>query len=463
MIVRPDAAAVAANRFGLGARPGELAAASADPRGWLLSQVREPLLLKQAGLLPSAEILARAASLRQQRRERKNSDASASAEVAFNLGRHYRPIYLSEAAARTRLAVATDRSFAERLVQFWANHFAVSVDKPAALGLAGAFEREAVRPNLCGRFADMLLAVERHPAMLTYLDNHLSIGPDSTLARRAARRRKRELGLNENLAREILELHTLGADGGYSQADVTSFAKVITGWSIGGSYGPLSGGEPGQFHFREALHEPGAQVVLGRRYGQDGIRQGEAVLADLARHPATAMHVSLKLARHFVADDPPAAVLERLLRAWKETDGSLPALHAALVDSPEAWATPVAKYKTPSDYLLSAWRALDAPLPDDKLITAGFQRLGQPVWMPGSPAGWADRATDWDGSAALKQRIEFASLLGARMGDRVDALQLAESALGPHLSVATRQALQRAASRSQALTLALAAPEFQRR
>jgi len=300
--------------------------------------------------------------------------------------------------------------------------------------------------------------------MLLYLDNHLSVGPGSAQARRAARARKqRELGINENLAREILELHTLGVDGGYAQADVSAFARVITGWSIGGSFGPLSGGEPGRFHFRDGLHEPGSQVVLGRRYGEDGRAQGEAVLRDLARHPATQRHVATRLARHFVSDDPPASVVQRIVRAWQESDGALPAVYAALVDSPEAWVEPLAKYKAPSDYLVSAWRALDMQLPEDRAVVTVFERLGQRVWGPGSPAGWPDTTPDWDGSAALKQRIEFASLVGARFGDRTDAVALADGALGPVLLPATRQALQRAASRSQALTLALAAPEFQRR
>jgi len=462
MIGGPYAASIAANRFGLGARAGELAAVGGDPRGWLKEQVAAPMRLDGGGLPSSGEVLAGALALRGERREARER-GSPSPQAAANLGRYYRPFYVADAAARTRLAVSTGRSFVERLVHFWANHFAVSADKPAALGLAGAFEREAIRPQICARFGDMLLAVEQHPAMLMYLDNHLSIGPDSDLARRAARRRRRELGLNENLAREILELHTLGVAGGYSQADVTTLAKVITGWSIGGSFGPLSGGEAGRFHFRNALHEPGAQVVLGRRYRDDGLGQGEAVLADLARHPATARRVSIKLVRHFVADEPPAALVERLVHAWRETDGSLPALYATLVEAPEAWAEPVAKYKTPSDYLLSTWRALDFAPPEDRLLVGSFQRLGQPVWMPGSPAGWPDTAADWDGAAALKQRIELAALLGARLGDRVAAVPLAESALGTVLSPATRQSLQRAASRAQALTLALAAPEFQRR
>src|SRR5581483_4185163 len=299
--------AVAANRFGLGARPGELARIGSQPREWLSAQLAgAPPLLIDSQLRNSASILAEALQVRRELRAARRaatvgvstepaSEADASlranaiAAVA-NVGQIYRPVYIAEVSARVGQAVASERPFVERLTHFWTNHFAVSVDKNIVLGLAGSLEREAIRPNVLGRFGDMLLAVERHPAMLLYLDNQSSVGPHSKAARLLERRGgERRAGINENLAREILELHTVGVGGGYSQTDVTSFAEVITGWSIGGEDGGrLPRGEPGEFLFRPEVHEPGAKVVLGRRYADSGYDQGVAVLHDLAGKPATA-------------------------------------------------------------------------------------------------------------------------------------------------------------------------------
>lgn len=455
------AAAIAANRYGLGARPGDLAAIAGDPRGWLRGQLAAPPpSLPQSGLRGSADILAEASRIRQEK------DAQ---DQQRQIPRLYRPIYLREASSRLAFAASTDRPFLERLTQFWSNHFAVSVDKLAVLGVAGAFEREAIRPHVLGRFADLLLAVERHPAMLLYLDNATSVGPGSALAQRLARRRATaSVGINENLGREILELHTLGVDGGYSQADVTAFARVLTGWSIGGGKGRLAGGEPGQFLFRPAMHEPGPQRVLGQSYAQPGVEQGEAVLRALARQPATARHLATKLACHFIADDPPPAAVKRISRAFLATDGDLPAVYAALVDAPEGWETPLAKFKTPADQVISVFRGLQLPVASgseaqQRAALAAFELLGQRSWSPGSPAGWPDRAADWNGPSALLQRVEWADALGQRFGTLHDARQLAPQLLGATLAAGTRSAIARAASPGQALTLLLAAPEFLRR
>lgn len=467
-MVNDVAAAIATNRFGLGARPGEIARAASDPRGWLLAQLAggAPDPAGASALDSSATILAHAGKLREERRA-GGRDGATGADVqgvVQKLGTYYRPLYVAEVQARFDAAIAGERPFVERLVHFWANHFAVSVDKFAVLGVAGAYEREAIRPYVLGRFEDLLFAVERHPAMLLYLDNFQSVGPDSPLARRAAAARgRRDPGLNENLAREILELHTLGVDGGYTQADVTAFARMLTGWSIGGGRGRLAEGEPGQFAFRASLHEPGAQELLGRRYGQPGYEQGAAVLRDLARHPATAAHLAQKLARHFIADEPPAAVVTRLANAFREHDGDLVPVYRALVESPEAWSTPLAKYKTPADYVHSAFRGLDLPAEGKRAGIVACELLGQRTWSPGSPAGWPDRAADWDGAAALMKRIEWADAVGARLGDRREAQRLGPALLGGVLAADTAAAIARAATAAQAITLLLAAPEFMRR
>jgi uncharacterized protein (DUF1800 family) len=461
----PFASAIAANRFGLGARPGELASIGADGREWLRAQLRAaPPAIADPQLRPSQEILARALELRQELRAgRKSRDEGADAALQ-KLPQFLRPIYLSEASARFREAVSTDRPLIERLTQFWTNHFAVSVDKELLTGLAGSFEREAIRPHVLGNFSDLLLAVETHPAMLLYLDNHLSAGPHSEGALRLERRAQpRRIGLNENLAREILELHTLGVGGGYTQADVTTLAAVITGWSIGGEGGPFAGGEPGKFLFRPELHEPGAKRVLGTRYADGGYRQGVAVLRDLAGHRSSARFIATKLARHFIADDPPPEALARLALAFTGSGGDLPTVYRALIDSRAAWVQPLAKYKTPSDYIVSAFRGLTLPVDAGQAALAPYALLGQRTWAPGSPAGWPDRSADWDGASALMKRIEWADAIGRRLGNRRDAAALAPQLLGANLGAATGSALAHAASASQAVTLLLAAPEFLRR
>ncbi len=298
-----------------------------------------------------------------------------------------------------------------------------------------------------------------------YLDNHLSVGPHSTVALRASIRRRgeRRVGLNENLGREILELHTLGVGGGYTQADVTSFASVITGWSVGGGNGLFASGPAGRFVFRPDNHEPGTATVLGRQYRDLGYEQGMLVLNDLAQHPSTAHHIAVKLARHFVADDPPPALVERLAHAFTEYGGNLPAVYRVLIDSPEAWEQPLGKYKTPSDFIVSSYRGLSLPVEAGKGPLAPFELLGQRTWQPGSPAGWPDASADWDGASALLKRLEWADAVGGRLGSRRDAAELAPQLLGANLTDATGTALRRAATGAQAVTLLLAAPEFMRR
>jgi uncharacterized protein (DUF1800 family) len=473
-------AAVAANRFGLGARPGEIDRLADDPRGALGAQLKGGApLIHNGALLDTAAVLTSAAELRSERRQHRrehadtdsSSDSTSSSaalqpEAIQRLSSLFRGAYIDEAVARMRAAVLSERSFIERLVHFWSNHFAVSVDKFAVLGVAGAFEREAIRPHVLGSFQELLMAVEHHPAMLLYLDNYQSVGPNSTLANNRSRQadsRKPKLGINENLAREILELHTLGVDGGYSQADVTEFAKVITGWSIGGGEGPLRGGAPGMFYFREGLHEPGVRQLLGRHYYDAGVEQGEAVLQDLAKAPATARHVATKLARHFIADDPPAAAVDRLSKVFLSTHGDLPSVYRALIESPEPWAQPLAKFKTPSDYIYSTYRALELPVPEGPKAVGPFELLGQRVFSPGSPAGWPDRSVDWDGSSSLMKRLEWADQVGQRAGSLINITERVPQALGAVASEQTRTAIARAESGAQALTLLLACPEFMRR
>jgi len=435
---------IAANRFGLGARPGQLMAVRADPRGWLLAQLdgaRQPP--RELDGLPSA-----ASQVAEFLRARKRK-----ADLAAMVRRSFREDYMHEAGLRSLAAVHSEKPFVERLVAFWSNHFTISVRKPVLAGIAGAYEREAIRPYVTGRFADMLLAVAKHPAMLLYLDNAQSFGPNSWAGRRLKK------GLNENLAREILELHTLGVDGGYDQHDVRNLATILTGWSLGR---PGKDADPGGFKFHSRVHEPGDKHLLGRRYRDAGLAEGEAALSDLARHPATARHVAAKLARHFVADDPPEPAVARLAQVFVETDGDLAAVTQALILLDEPWKAPLAKLKAPQDLVVSTLRATGFEGETNKLVLA-LRLLGQAPWSAPSPAGWPDRAEDWASPDALLKRIEFATAVAARVGDRLDPRVLAQETIGAVAGRDTVTAISRAPSRGDGLTLLLASAEFQRR
>ena len=453
---------IAVNRFGLGAAPGELGAVAADPRGWLGRQSGTPApeVPELAGLAPSSERLKEyprwIAKLRQMRAGM--ADASMPPGVEETFRQHFGPILLEEVGAHLAAAAATPAPFRERLAWFWANHFTVSAEKPVVFVLVGSFEREAIRPNLNGRFADMLLATTRHPAMILYLDNQLSVRQGWQPRRRARNAAfPPPSGLNENLAREILELHTLGVQGGYTQADVTEFARVLTGWTVGRAANP-------GFRFDPDRHEPGPRFLLGRTYAEDGAAQGEAVLRDLAAHPATARHVATKLARHFIADEPPPEAVARIERAFRDSDGHLPTVHAALLECPEAWSQPLAKLKTPIEYVVSCLRALPtARAAKPQALFFALRSMGQRPFFAPSPQGWPDTAQAWAGADALWKRIEWAGILAGRAGWGVDPVRLAGDSYGGSISRDTSLAVARAESQTQGLALWLASPEFQRR
>lgn len=458
-------AAIALNRFGLGARADE--APPADPKASLLAQF-DRYDARPAAWAGEPDAVALATRFADVRNAMPTGDAAAKRATAQAIRRAGYDAYRSAVAARLNSALDTSAPFVERLVHFWANHFAVSVDKGQVAAYAGAFERDAIRPHVLGRFDDMLVAVEQHPAMQLFLDQARSVGPDSPAALRAeARNPAARRGLNENLAREIMELHTLGVRTGYTQADVTEFARALTGWSIAAGRGPQPGdAAPGAFVFRPALHEPGTRTVMGRTYDQPGEAQARAILGDLARSPATGRHIAFQLARHFVADDPPPALIDRLARAFEASGGDLPAVYRALVDAPDAWSPVNRKFKTPWEWAVSSLRGLGwrntGELGDLKAAPL-LAQLGQPVWRPGSPAGYDDVAASWAASDTLVRRVEIAQRLAARRGDRLDPRTLGNTLLAGSLSAPTATALSRAESVTTSLALLLVSPDFQRR
>ena len=500
----PQAALVALNRFGFGARggaSGDFVNAASDPRGFVRAELERPALalLEAPTLQPTPALAEDLFTFQREQKEKREAAAKVAAGAPSagspdqksgpmdaappamaaepRPGENAPPLatmqpgkprppkpapnviqqtYRAEALARIQRATLVECGFVERLVTFWSNHFCISANKgqPARIW-AGAFEREAIRPHVLGRFADMVKAVEQHPAMLFFLDNQQSIGPNS----RAGQRSKR--GLNENLAREIMELHTLGVGSGYTQGDVTTLAKILTGWTYVGAKGRL--GEPGSFVFNANAHEPGPQTLLGKTYPDTGVAQGEAALTDIARRPATAKFVATKLVRHFVADDPPPALVGRLADVFSRTDGDLKAVARALVDADEAWHAPMTKMRTPYEFLIATGRLL-AQVPNDPgRYLYGLNVLGQPLWTPAGPNGFPDTNAAWAAPEGMKLRLDISAQLASRLGDNSDPRAMLELIAADAASAETRETIARAESREQALALLLMSPEFQRR
>jgi uncharacterized protein (DUF1800 family) len=476
--------AIAVNRFGLGARPGEVERASADPKAWLTAQIgpaRQPL---QADGMPFKTGAQLVADLAQFRRDRRDARQANDPEAIKAFAQQQRQILQDEMGARFDLGFNTDTPFAERLVWFWNNHFTISTQNAQTGSLAGAYEREAIRPFIAGKFEDMLLAVATHPAMLIYLNNAQSIGPDSQAGEMSRR------GLNENFGRELMELYSLGVNGGYTQADVIALAKLLTGWSV--DIGQPDGGgrrvvrfmqsrlspadfkqDPGMssgFRYFPNRHEPGSVALRGKTY-PDGYEGGRAAIHDLAHDPATARFIAGKFAVHFISDTPPADSVARLETIFRDTGGDLKAMAAAVVEDPAAWTPGPGKMRAPVDYITATYRLLDLPQAQNaprqtQMAMQACRMMGQFPMAAPSPKGWSDQSQDWSGPDAILSRIAFARQLASRLPQNfavAQVTQLAANALGPRLSAATRGAIAAAADASEALALLLSSPELQRR
>ena len=497
---------IALNRFGLGAKPGGFAAAAGDPRGFIAEEIKKPdIALIATGDLPSCRQALQDFFDQQEQRKQARAQAapapgmtapqpgmssenapagpapmasspppdgmgmmqsgappaSGSAPTAGDKPKPQpsvaRDFYRDEVQARLQKQAQADCGFVERLVAFWSNHFAVSVAKGQFIrASAGTFEREAIRPYVLGRFADMLKAVEQHPVMLFYLDNQRSTGPNSKAGRRGNGK-----GINENLAREIMELHTLGVDGGYSQADVTTLARIITGWTFAGREGRM--GEPGTFVFRPQWHEPGSQTLLGKTYREAGLAQGELALSDLADHPATAKHIATKLVRHFVADEPPAPLVERISKTFRDTGGDLAAVSLALVRDEDAWSAPMTKMRNPGEFIAAIIRATNSVPRQPQPVLGALLAMGMAPWNPPGPNGYPDIAAAWASPEAMKVRLDVSWRAAQQIKDVGQPIALLEQVAGTAASHDTREAVGRAESRQQAMAILFMSPEFQRR
>jgi uncharacterized protein (DUF1800 family) len=495
-------AAIAVTRFGLGARPGEIDQAANDPLGWLKSQIRRegadqplpsayplpvrPFVRAQfiAGAKPTGQgmmdmTLAPPAPPSPTDLVYQPSDRLPTMQAAFRTFGDYQqqqkaakddPMLRRQAVApllelageeilaRTRLAATTPAGFRERWTLFWSNHFTMAAKGLPETVAVGPFEREAIRPHVFGRFQDLLIASSSHPGMLLYLDQAQSIGPNS----QAGLRRGGKAGLNENLGREIMELHTVGADAGYTQADVTEFARALTGWSMGGANGPPE--QEGAFVYRANFHEPGARTIMGKTYPDLGQDQALVVLKDLAANPHTADHLARKIAIHFVADDPPPALVARLRSAYLESRGDLAVVAAALISAPESWEPAPRKFKTPYEYLVSAYRAADAaPRDPAKEINQPLAALGQRPFTAPQPNGWSETAADWAAPDAVVKRLTWAQGFANAYAPQTPPPDEAKAVLGARLGDKTLTAVTRAESRPEAFAILLMSPEFQRR
>jgi uncharacterized protein (DUF1800 family) len=428
---------LALHRLGFGVRPGE--PLPSDPIAWADAQTRGegPAIAPPEGRDTPFTLAEGYAAWRQHDAAPPRPGERSPVTV----------LYQAERAAWVRHLLTSAEGFRDRITAFWLNHFTVA--ERAGFGVQSAmspFLRQAIRGNQNRRFVDLLLAVEQAPAMIQYLDQNASVGPNSAFGRRSGR------GLNENLAREILELHTLTPAGGYTQADVTEFARLMTGWTVERQREPLG------VVFRAGIHEPGEKTVLGQRY-PEGPDAYVEVLRRLAAHPATLDHIAVRLVRHFVADRPPEAAVARIARVLRDSGGDLGAAYRALIRLPETW-TPLTKLRPPQDYVLAMFRAGGGTDPNP--VVGAMAALGQPMWNAPQPNGWPDVAAGWMGPEPAVQRLDVAFETAQRFA-RQDPRALLETTLGPLARQETRSAVARAGSARDAIALLFASPEMQRR
>lgn len=391
---------------------------------------------------------------RRRGKESKEAFEMAGREIGL-YGMELRDQSVKVAVAR---ALDSPDGFRERLVAFWADHFTVVSKNQRTTAMPSAMVEDAIRPHLSGQFADLLVAVTLHPAMLLYLNQDQSLGPGSKVGKAKGR------GLNENLAREVMELHTLGVGGGYSQADVREMAELMTGLTVTTADG---------FTFRETWVEPGAETVLGVTYDGKGTEPIIQALRALAARPETAEHISRKLAVHFVSDDPDPDLVAAMSSAWRSSGGDLMAVYGAFLTHPSAWTLTAAKVRQPAEFLVAALRGLgvtgaDVMAMDQKTlartVVRPMQAMGQPWQQAPGPNGWPEQPEKWINPAHLATRIAWSMALPQRLADPLpDPRAMAGTVLGDRAGEAITLAVSRAESVREGVGLVLASPEFNRR
>jgi len=443
---------IASHRFGFSENNQQ--SLRVDPRAWVLEQFKQPAAFDASGLIDSVQALLLTrrvikAALGAQQPESENV-AKDELGPMTSYRKELRQTNIQSLARRWQHTIQTPTPVAERWVQFWSNHFSVAATKGSMLAMVGPHEYESIRPHAFGRYKDLLRAATLHPSMLLYLDNVQSFGPQSRAGMR------REKGLNENLARELLELHTLGVHAGFSQSDVTQTALLLTGWTVS----PQTGGKS---EFFPALHQPGNKVILGKTY-PEGPEALDVFLTDLSRHPACANFMATKLCSHFVTDNPSPALVKAVAHRFTQSDGDLVDTAKALFSHDAAWAGDnPPKFKRPEELIISAHRMLNLPLRAVEQNVGAVISMGQSLGRAPSPQGWPDRSEEWLSPDSLLKRVQWADRFGEANRDSADPRSLMRLAFAQDLSINTAQVIERAESAAQALALALSSPEFLRR
>jgi len=452
------------SRLTFGAKPGQAAAIAPDMGKWLELQLHPQSIVDKAGvdaLAPFQSALAGPEELR--------AAEEAMRDEGEKKGQIKREQILEIQMTALARHTASERQLYEVAVDFWTNHFSVSLNKGPVRYLAADFVERAIRPNALGKFLDLLKATAHHPAMLVYLDNAQSVSPKpGTQAALKGR------GLNENYARELLELHTVGVNAGYTQDDVIAVARILSGWSVT---------PDAEFLFRARVHDTSTKTVMGKTFANNGVREGEELLEWLASHPATIEHVCRRLCARLVADDPPKEAIAAAAAAWKASDGDIAQVVRGIVADPSFWAARGGKIKSPLELVVSAVRAVDAQL-DDVGLARVLGRLGQPLLLAPAPTGYADTSDAWLSTAGALERmdvalgiaagrlpgvkIEIDRVLPAEAPDatmaRLDAM--VAGGLQPKTRAVIARWLAKPPNKQQgrmlALALTLASPEFQR-
>lgn len=448
---------IAITRFGLGAKPNFNLPSSLSAQAWLKQQLTNVSPPQQTST--SESVLKQEWQFRQLKKQQNKTQPPRQKERLQQqmkaLKTSANKAYRSYVRGTIEKALVEDVGINWRLLDFFSNHFSITANNRVLKGLAPSLEMEAIAPNLYSSFADMLVAVTQHPAMLLYLNNERSIGPNSKVGKR-----KTKSGINENLAREILELHTLGVRSGYQQNDVIELAKAITGWSLA----PAKENKFG-FRFNEKFHEPGKRTILQKSFSQRGIAKGEAILRYLASRPETACFISTKLAKHFISDTPSQSLIESMQAAWLSSNGNIKSVIHAMIDHPSAWLTKQNKFKTPREFFISSLRASGAvKLPKKLNPYYSLNELGQLPFNAGSPAGYKDDEANWLSPSSMLNRVDWSAQYANSWQHKVKAIpNLVTDLFDQNLTELSRNSILRAESKHQALTLLLMSPEFQRR
>ncbi|MFD2166739.1 DUF1800 family protein [Thalassotalea euphylliae] len=435
----------AAHRYGFGIGKNQSFDSKTNTTDWLISQLKAPLKNELDSTLPNS------AQISLQLSKERVAKKVAKKEGKVFRSSYSKDTYRNYCIDSFNAYLQSTNGFGWRVLDFFSNHFSVSAQGRVMTALAPTLEREAILPYLNGYFGDMLRAVIKHPAMLIYLNNEKSFGPESKLGLRRGK------SFNENLAREILELHTLGVDGGYTQKDVNQLALAITGWSVAN---PTKEGETG-FKFRRNGHQGGSQTILNKVYAQPGINKGEIILSDLSQHPSTIKHLATKIASHFIVDKPSDDLISQLSETWANSKGHIPSVMRTLLESEQGQSLTRRKFKTGREYVISSLRMVGVKKLKPKQAMRSLSLMGQQPFKAGSPAGFDDSESTWLAPNALLNKVEWISLV-SQYGN-VEINDIVQRVFANNTTSDNKSVVERAESKQLAISLALLSPEFMRK